>query len=75
MDSKPRGAVLIINNKIFENDHKERPGTEHDCMKLKNLFEDFDFCVSVKENLKRHVSHFGKFYSLQELKMHSALIL
>lgn len=63
MDSKPRGAVLIINNKIFENDHNERPGTEQDCMKLKKLFEDFDFCVSVKENLKRNVSHFGKFYS------------
>lgn len=54
MDSKPRGAVLIINNKNFENDHHERPGTEQDCMKLKNLFEDFDFFVSVKEDLKRH---------------------
>lgn len=62
MDSKPRGAVFIINNKQFMNDHHERPGTEQDCMKLKLLFEKLGFVVCVKEDLKRHVSHLGEFY-------------
>lgn len=53
MDSKPRGAVLIINNKKFEKDHRERPGTEQDCRKLKLLFEKLCFLVFVKEDLKR----------------------
>lgn len=54
MDSKPRGAVFIINNKKFMNDHHERSGTEQDCMKLKLLFEKLGFRVCVKEDLKRH---------------------
>lgn len=62
MDSKPRGAVFIINNKQFMNDHHERSGTEQDCMKLKLLFEKLGFVVCVKEDLKRHVSHLGEFY-------------
>lgn len=62
MNSKPRGAVFIINNKQFMNDHHERSGTEQDCMKLKLLFEKLGFVVCVKEDLKRHVSHLGEFY-------------
>lgn len=45
------------------NDHHERSGTEQDCMKLKLLFEKLGFVVCVKEDLKRHVSHLGEFYS------------
>lgn len=54
MDSNPRGAVLIINNKKFENNHQKRPGTEQDCKKLKHLFEKLGFYVCVKEDLKRN---------------------
>lgn len=52
MDSDPRGAVLIINNRRFENNHKERLGTEQDCRNLKLLFEELGFQVYVKEDLK-----------------------
>nr|XP_022343163.1 caspase-2-like [Crassostrea virginica] len=52
MDSDPRGVVLIINNSKFEKDYGERQGTEHDCRKLKELFEGFKFKVFVKENLR-----------------------
>uniref|UniRef100_K1QA97 Caspase-2 n=1 Tax=Magallana gigas TaxID=29159 RepID=K1QA97_MAGGI len=54
MNSYPRGAALIISNKRFENDHRERPGTEQDCRKLKLLYEELGFHVSVKEDLKRY---------------------
>ena len=56
MDSDPRGVVLIINNSKFEKDYGERQGTEHDCRKLKELFEGFKFKVFVKENLRAFVS-------------------
>lgn len=62
MDSDPRGAVLIINNRRFENNHKERLGTEQDCRNLKLLFEELGFDVYVKEDLKSFVSHFGDFF-------------
>lgn len=58
MDSDPRGVVLIINNSKFEKDYGERQGTEHDCRKLKELFEGFKFKVFVKENLRAIVSMF-----------------
>lgn len=61
MNSYPRGAALIISNKRFENDHRERPGTEQDCRKLKLLYEELGFHVSVKEDLKRYVSHMGEY--------------
>lgn len=53
MDSKPRGAVLIINNKNFRINNEERQGTERDCGNLKRLFEEFGFVVSVKEDSTR----------------------
>lgn len=62
MDSDPRGAVLIINNRRFANNHKERLGTEQDCRNLKLLFEELGFHVYVKEDLKSLVSHFGDFF-------------
>lgn len=62
MDSDPRGAVLIINNRRFANNHKERLGTEQDCRNLKLLFEELGFQVYVKEDLKSFVSHFGDFF-------------
>uniref|UniRef100_A0A8W8JXW5 Caspase-2 n=1 Tax=Magallana gigas TaxID=29159 RepID=A0A8W8JXW5_MAGGI len=52
MDSDPRGAVLIINNRRFANNHKERLGTEQDCRNLKLLFEELGFHVYVKEDLR-----------------------
>lgn len=61
MDSDPRGAVLIINNRKFAN-HKERLGTEQDCRNLELLFEELGFQVYVKEDLKSFVSHFGDFF-------------
>lgn len=54
MNSNPRGAALIISNRRFENDHRERPGTEQDWRKLKLLYEELGFHVSVKEDLKRY---------------------
>lgn len=63
MDSDPRGAVLIINNRKFAN-HKERLGTEQDCRNLELLFEELGFQVYVKEDLKSFVSHFGDFFFL-----------
>lgn len=52
MESDPRGAVFIINNRRFTNNHKERLGTDQDCWNLKILFEELGFHVYVKEDLK-----------------------
>lgn len=74
MDSDPRGAVLIINNRRFENNHKERLGTEQDCRNLKLLFEELGFQVYVKEDLKSFVSHFGDFFLYIPLPLTQAFL-
>lgn len=55
MESSPRGAALIINNKEFEH-LDQRDGTDHDCEMLKQLFESkLNFAVEVQEDLKGEV--------------------
>lgn len=49
MESIPRGLLLIINNKNFQQD--SRDGTEFDCINLNNLFKQLGFYTDVKENL------------------------
>lgn len=57
MESTPRGIVLIINNKDFGQNHKERTGTEYDCQKLTDLFGNLSFQVLEKENLTAMVRY------------------
>lgn len=77
MESTPRGVVLIINNKDFERNQTERAGTEHDCKKLKDLFESLSFKVIVKENLTsgNMLKEFHTFANHSDLENADCLVL
>lgn len=53
MSSNPRGNCIIINNVSFNNEGDNREGAEHDEKRLKDLFEELGFAVSIKQNLSR----------------------
>ncbi|XP_061163123.1 caspase-2-like [Saccostrea echinata] len=77
MESDPRGIVLIINNKDFGKNHKDRTGTEHDCQKLKDLFKSLSFKVVVKDNLtvEKMVREFQVFANRTDLENTDCMVL
>ncbi|XP_076840128.1 caspase-9 isoform X2 [Brachyhypopomus gauderio] len=60
MEANPCGMCLIINNVDFHpaSDLKNRTGSDIDCDKLRKRFESFNFCVTVKRNLRcKEIKH------------------
>ena len=56
MDSQPKGHVLIINIKYFDNDpNATRNGTEEDARRLLQVFSDLNFLVEEKKDLTAEV--------------------
>ncbi|XP_041356439.1 caspase-3-like [Gigantopelta aegis] len=51
MTQKPRGICLIINNVVYANPSKGRPGSEKDCKHLQATFRKILFKVIVCNNL------------------------
>lgn len=60
MDASPCGHCLIINNVEFDpqGELHNRAGSDVDCERLKRRFEDLNFIVDVKTNLRqRQIKH------------------
>lgn len=60
MDASPCGHCLIINNVEFEpsSELNNRTGSDVDCERLQRRFQDLNFIVEVKKNLKqRQIKH------------------
>ena len=56
MDSQPKGHVLIINVKNFDNNPSAtRHGTEVDAKRLLQVFSDLNFLVEEKKDLTAEV--------------------
>nr|XP_057941288.1 caspase-9 isoform X5 [Doryrhamphus excisus] len=55
MDARPCGHCLIINNVAFEpqSELSDRSGSNIDCDKLERRFQELNFMVEVKTNLKQ----------------------
>ena len=52
METNPKGYVLIINNKYFENNPgKTRHGTDNDARRLKQVFGKLGYEVEEKKDL------------------------
>jgi hypothetical protein len=73
MNARPRGWCVIINNKEFERDARTntplttREGSDIDCHKLEELFEELRFNVIVYENLKaQQIVRVMQQYSVKE---------
>ena len=59
MTANPRGKALLISNYDFGGVMHDRPGTDIDTVRIRNLFEQLHFSVNVEVDLTRHVSRGG----------------